>query len=65
MREVNSTLWYWETTGEDITEFHWKIGQPTMNETLLERSCISFSYISDGWDDDECFRLNLDAMCEA
>lgn len=64
LRDVNSTNWYWETTGESITEFFWKLGQPSI-DNQASQTCINFSYIAGGWDDDDCRKYYLDAMCEA
>jgi len=63
MRDEGSTTWYWETTGAEITEFYWKLGQPSMDEVLV-KTCINFSSASAGWDDDACTKYYLDAMCE-
>ena len=64
MRDVNSTVWNWETTSEKIMEFHWKLGQPSLDEDLLVKACINFSNVAGGWDDDHCTKYYLDVMCE-
>jgi hypothetical protein len=63
LRDVGSTVWNWETTGENIEEFHWKLGQPSLDEDLV-KTCINFSNVAGGWDDDHCTKYYLDAMCE-
>jgi hypothetical protein len=67
MRDENSAVWYWESTGQDISEFHWKTSEPTLNstESMVEKACINFNYVSTGWSDDYCAMFVMDAMCES
>jgi len=53
LRNENSTTWFWETSGAEITEFFWEANEPSLDDFLKERICINFNpaYF---WYDDMC-----------
>jgi len=55
LKDANSTRWYWEPTGEDITYFYWAYRQPSL-ENNSGKACIDFitHYDVAGWSDEEC-----------
>jgi hypothetical protein len=65
LRDENSIEWYWETTGNSLTEndFYWGVDQPSMGNSTV-RSCISFRYTTGGYDDDDCLDYVLASMCQ-
>jgi hypothetical protein len=63
MRDENSTVWYWETTGAEMKWFDWGSGEPSMNENLV-RSCTNFLGDLEGFADDDCELYKLVTMCE-
>jgi len=52
MKDASSTRWYWEPTGNDITEFVWGPFQPDISDDTV-RVCIDFRLGYD-WEDDQC-----------
>ncbi|XP_059486452.1 lectin subunit alpha-like [Neocloeon triangulifer] len=62
LKEVNSSVWIWEPTGEEFTYFQWGWDQPTVNNDSI-RTCIDFKVFS-GWDDDDCEQYSLGYICE-
>jgi hypothetical protein len=62
---AHDNVWIWETTEQEISEFHWGANQPhsAPEETYL---CIYFSLQAGGWVDEDCFIIRLDAgvVCE-
>jgi len=63
LRDADSTSWYWEETGAEITDFYWAKDNPSMNADLV-KSCIDFNYFYGGWDDDEREIFFYDVLCE-
>jgi len=63
MKDVNSTRWYWEPTGNEITEFFWRPLQPDVEDISI-RTCIDFKIGSGGWDDDDCDFYVMGKICE-
>jgi hypothetical protein len=63
LRDENSTVWYWESSGAEMKWFDWGPGQPSMNEDLV-RTCMSFLGDLEGFDDDDCETYRQGTMCE-
>jgi hypothetical protein len=64
IRDENSTVWYWETTGAELKWFDWgQPGYPSMDENLV-RSCISFLGDLEGFADQDCEMYVKSTMCE-
>jgi len=61
MRDENSTTWFWETTGAEITEFFWEANEPNLN--FEERTGITFNPVN-LWYDDRCDVWSFPAMCQ-
>ncbi|XP_059486546.1 lymphocyte antigen 75-like [Neocloeon triangulifer] len=63
LKNENSSTWIWEPIGEEISYFRWAPDEPTVNNDTI-RTCISFSFWSLGWDDDNCLEYSLGYICE-
>ncbi|XP_059486451.1 macrophage mannose receptor 1-like [Neocloeon triangulifer] len=63
LKEVNSSVWIWEPTGEEFSYFRWGPDQPSVNDDSI-RTCMDFNSRSAGWDDDDCEQYLLGFICE-
>jgi len=63
LKDFNSTTWYWEETGAEIADFYWGDNQPDL-DAFFARSCIEFSFLFGGWDDEVCVDYAFNAMCQ-
>jgi len=62
LKDANSTRWYWEPTGNDITEFFWGPLEPNLEDDLT-RVCIDFRFEMN-WQDDKCDAFRIGTICE-
>ncbi|XP_059480015.1 C-type lectin domain family 4 member K-like [Neocloeon triangulifer] len=51
-KDAKKQVWYWETTGETITDYFWLPGEPS-NDTSNDY-CMRFDVSVGGWLDDPC-----------
>lgn len=61
LRIVSSDVWFWEATGENITDFHWAAGFPGVTSQGAD-VCLGFS--SYGWEDEFCQAYIISAICQ-
>ncbi|XP_059469403.1 perlucin-like [Neocloeon triangulifer] len=64
VKEAGSTRWVWESSGEEVTNFHWSKSQPTLGFSDTVKHCIGFSVELGGWYDYVCNEESLSYFCE-
>jgi len=64
VKEANSSRWYWDSTGEDVTIFDWAEGRPGMGDAVRLGMAMKTRPGSPGNYDETCDFKTYGKICE-